>query len=598
MPASIVHHSEAPYAYPVTPTSMKLRLKVRRGGAREVVVLYRDRYVTPGTEQASSMEYAGSDRYHDYYEMTIDVPTRRLAYLFHVTFHDGTAVWYGERGAADNRQEAATFQYPYICGADLPVVPDWVKDAVVYQIFPDRFSNGDTSNDQPHTEAWTAEARPTADSFFGGDLRGIINKLPYLKELGVNLIYTTPIFLSHSNHKYDTVDYYQLDPSFGDEETMKELVKEAHKLGIRVMLDAVFNHTGDGFFAFQHLLKNGEQSPYKDWYFVESYPVTQDPVTYETFGNHYASMPKLNTGHEPAGDYMIEVAKYWVSETGIDGWRFDVANEVDAKFWRKLRTELKSLDAELLLLGEFMHDAGPWLRGDQFDGVMNYMFRESMLDYFAKQTIDAKTFGEQLTRMLMNLTDQAGAAMLQLIDSHDTERFLTTCMKGGIGWDAKGTAEARMRLAVSFQLAFPGMPMIYYGDEAGMQGEHDPDCRRPMLWEEADRSQSMYDTYARMIALRHAHPALRRGTFRVWFADAARNAFGFVRETEEETIYVIINNSAGELGLKDELNTLLASVSLKDVLNGRTYDEGAASGFSLPAYGCAVLLAYATDGQQ
>lgn len=222
---------------------------------------------------------------------------------------------------------------------------------------------------------------------------GIIEKLPYLHDLGITLIYLTPIFASRSNHKYDTIDYYKIDPSFGTLEQFRELVDQAHKLQIRILLDAVFNHTSDEFFAFHDVIQHGEQSAYKDWFFTESYPLVQQPVpNYETFGVHIVSMPKLNTQHREAADYMIDVAKYWIQETNIDGWRLDVANEIDHAFWRRFRSEIKAMGKELLIVGEVMHLASAWLRGDQFDGVMNYPLRDALVDFFRQAAYNRSLF--------------------------------------------------------------------------------------------------------------------------------------------------------------------------------------------------------------
>lgn len=268
-----------------------------------------------------------------------------------------------------------------------------------------------------------------------GDIQGIIEKLPYLAELGVNTIYLTPIFKSPSNHKYDISDYYKIDPSFGDIGLLKLLKWTAKQQGMRLILDAVFNHSGDQFFAFRDVLKRGDASPYKDWYHVHSFPIVQKPIpNYETFSHAESTMPKLNTSNPELVDYLLKVARYWIEEVGIDGWRLDVANEVDQQFWRRLRTEVKGISSDLALIGEIMHQAGPWLRGDQFDSVMNYLFREAVLDFFARQTVGATCFLEEIVQIQMNYTDQANSAMLQLLGSHDTERFLTACMKGdGVG---------------------------------------------------------------------------------------------------------------------------------------------------------------------
>jgi len=593
MHESIYHTNEAPYAFAISKELLKIRIRMKKNEALACDVLHADRYDSPGTETPQAMEIAGSTRHYDYFETVLHVPKRRLRYLFHIRTRSGDRIWYGENGAAEQRAEAGYFQYAYICDADIPQVPSWLAEAIVYQVFPDRFCNGETANDPTGTLPWTTEAKPDTHSFYGGDLQGIIAKLPYLAELGVNTIYLTPVFQSPSNHKYDTTDYYKVDPAFGDNDTLKRLVQTAHDMGMRVILDAVFNHTGDTFFAFRDVMANGEASPYKNWYHIRNFPIVQTPApNYETFSHSEKSMPKLNTQLPEVSEYLVQVAHYWVKEAGIDGWRLDVANEVDQRFWRRLRGELKETNEELALIGEIMHQAGPWLRGDQFDGVMNYLFREALLDFFARQTIGAAAFTERLIQIRMNYTDQANEAMLQLLGSHDTERFLTACRKGGIGWNSRDTAEARMMLAVCFQFTYSGMPMIYYGDEVGMVGESDPDCRRPMIWEQQKQNRRFFELYKTLIALRKTNPALSRGTFRTWFTDEARTAFGFVRSYANEHIAVIVNNAQQQLTLETKLPCEFAGVVITDALQGGVYRVSEAGGITIRvgAFGCAILL--------
>jgi len=600
MPSSIYHVCEIPYAYPLDEYRLNVRLKVRRGSAASCQALYADRYDSPGTELPIVMEKVGSDRYSDYYEAVLPALKRKVRYLFLVRMNNGDSHWVGERGIFSQRDLAGSFQFPYLSRNEIPRVPDWAKDAVFYQIFPDRFCKGDPSIDPVNVQPWDSQEQPTPLSRYGGDLQGIIDRLDYLVELGVNAVYLNPIFESPSNHKYDTTDYYKIDPAFGDLDTFKRLVQQAHARGIRIVLDAVFNHSGDQFAAFQDVMNLGKDSAYRDWYYVDAYPITQEPVpNYETFGNGIATMPKLNTSTPEVTQYLLDVAEYWIRETGIDGWRLDVANEVDRRFWQLLRERVKGIDDQQLLVGEFMHDASPWLHGDQFDGVMNYLFREAALDFFARQNIGAETFTELLTSLQMRYTDQAYSAMMQLLGSHDTERFLTACRNGGRGWNRQETALARMRLAVCLQMTMPGMPVVYYGDEVGMEGATDPDCRRPMIWEANSRDAATYEVFRSMIALRKKHASLTRGTMRFVFADEANNAFGFLRQVDGETAYVIINNgthpySVPALPLRDRLG----ECTMVDGLTGSRYALSADGQWketvgpvaTAEAFGCLVLV--------
>jgi cyclomaltodextrinase / maltogenic alpha-amylase / neopullulanase len=562
---AIFHRPEGAYAHPAGSRELRVRLRARRGDLIACHLLHGDRYGRE--EEELRLEKVGSDELFDWFEGVVPSATRRIRYAFYLEGEEG-GLWYGERGLSPERGEAGIFQYPYLCEGDRIRVPEWAKDGIVYQIFPDRFCNGDEGNDPVGTEPWDPGARPRSDSFYGGDLQGMIEKLPYLEALGVNVLYLTPIFQSPSNHKYDTTDYYRVDPAFGDAETLKELVRRAHRRGIRVILDAVFNHAGYFFFAFQDVLEKGADSPYADWFFIEGFPVVTEPQpNYETFANGVWNMPKLNTAHPEVRAYLLDVAEYWTREAESDGWRLDVANEVDHRFWRAFRDRVKGVNPEALIVGEIWHDAGPWLQGDQFDSVMNYLFRDAVLDFFASGKMGPDRFDALLTRSRMLYPEQATFAMFNLLGSHDTERFLTAC----------GGRLERMRLAVLFQMTYPGMPMIYYGDEVGMTGGTDPDCRRPMVWEEEKQNRELLSFYRRLISLRKELRPLRRGDFRTWLVDPLRNLYGFLRRDGGECVGVLLNNSPQEQEIELDPQPFGGANRLRDALSGKTADAAGRS---------------------
>jgi glycosidase len=565
MPQSwfIYHTSEDPFAYPVGTGTLKLRLFTQAGQQLSCTVIHSDRYDSPGQEVPLQMERIGSAGIYEIHEAIIQTSTRRSRYLFHIANAAGQYIWYGERGASENRERAGSFQYAYLHHSEALKLPLWSQDAVTYQIYP--------------------------NSYNGGTLKGITDKIPYLQQLGVNTIYMTPVFESPSEHKYNTSDYYKIDPAFGDVDGLKTLVGEAHRHGIKVILDAVFNHSGDQFFAFKDVMEKGEQSPYKEWFFIRSFPVTQTPApNYETFAKAEAHMPKLNMDHPETADYMIEVAKYWIRETEIDGWRLDVANEVNPAFWSRFRQELKSEFPEILLIGEIMHASGPWLRGDQFDGGMNYVLRDAMLEFFAEQSTGPDRFMEQVLHQEALYNDQANSAMFQLIGSHDTLRFLTACKEGGRGWDRESTAIQRMRLAVFFQMTYIGIPMIYYGDEVGMEGATDPHCRKAMVWQEQAQNTALLKWYQELIFLRKSCDILRKGKFRPWFTDEVRNVFSYTRGMGQEKIGLIINNSPNAYEL--ELNVYRSDKNLlTDLLSGDTFENNNKLIVSIEPFGCLML---------
>lgn len=405
-------------------------------------------------------------------------------------------------------------------GGSRSFVPPWVQDAVFYQIFPERFANGDPSNDPPETEEWGD--RPTTRNFFGGDLAGILARLPYLDSLGVTAIYLNPIFVSSSNHKYNTTDYLRIDPHFGTTEEFRALIAACHGRGIRVILDAVFNHTGVDFFAFADLRARGAASPYTGWFNVHSYPVgpPQRP-NYECWWG-YGHMPKLMTGNPEVREYLFRVTRHWM-EMGIDGWRLDVPNEVPHEFWVEWRRLVKSINPDAYIVGEIWENASRWLGGDQFDGVMNYRFRDACVEFMARGRLSGLSFDTLFARQRADYPAEAGGGLLNLLGSHDTERFLTVC----------GGNRERLLLAWLFQMSWPGAPMIYYGDEVGMEGGRDPDCRRTMVWETEEQDRGLLEALRSLIAIRRANPVLRQGDVRT------------IRAGEDDGVYVFARTGAG-----------------------------------------------------
>jgi cyclomaltodextrinase len=412
-------------------------------------------------------------------------------------------------------------------------VPAWVRDAVFYQIFPERFANGDTTNDPPGVERWGGT--PTPRNYFGGDLQGIIDHCDYLASLGVNAVYLNPIFASNTNHKYQTTDYLTIDPQFGGEGVFVKLVQALHARGIRVILDGVFNHTGVDFFAFADLRKNGPASRYAGWYNVYGYPV--GPVSkpnYECWWG-FGSLPKLMTSNPDVRKYLFDVTRHWTA-LGIDGWRLDVPNEIPHDFWVEWRALVKSINPEAYIVGEIWDDGSPWLRGDQFDAVMNYPFRAACLDFFARRTSTVHGFDAELARLRKTYAECVTYGMLNLIGSHDTERFLTLC---------NGDTSS-LRLAVLFQMTYPGAPMVYYGDEIGMTGGKDPGCRGTMAWDTTRQDRSLLEHYRQAIGLRNAHTVLRRGVFSAMTMDDEKRIYVYALRSADEAAVVVLNNGTEE----------------------------------------------------
>jgi glycosidase len=411
-------------------------------------------------------------------------------------------------------------------------VPAWVKDSIFYQIFPDRFCNGDTSNDPVNLLPW--EAKPTIVGFQGGDFRGVIERMYYLLDLGVNAIYFNPVFLSPSTHRYNTTDYYRIDPKLGTRQDFDTLLDIAHRNQIRIVLDGVFNHCGRGFFAFNDLLENQANSPYVDWFFVKQFPLdaysSGDATNYLGWWK-YKSLPKLNTGNPQVRRYIFNVARYWL-EQGIDGWRLDVPNEIDDDgFWDEFRAIVKSTNPDAYLLGEIWDGDPRWVGDHHFDGLMQYPIRTLIIDLLTDK-IDAGGFMKATNDWLGRYPEENSYAMYNTLGSHDTERVFTLLNR----------SVEKTKLAFLFLLSFPGAPAIYYGDEIGMEGGKDPDSRRTFPWDESKWNIDLRQWIKALIRLRKDMSALRRGDYQP-LPVTGGNVFAFCRTDGKESSIVIGNSS-------------------------------------------------------
>ncbi|MGF7035081.1 glycosidase [Paenibacillus mucilaginosus] len=537
--------SNSNWAYAYTKEKIHLRFRTKRDDVTEIAAVTGDKYDWDRTYKEYPMLRIASDAYFDYWEATVKPKYKRLTYGFRITAGTET-VWMVETGVYNEQPypPGGYYDFPYIHEIDLFTAPEWAKSAIFYQIFPDRFANGDPENDPEGTEQWGGT--PTTDNSFGGDLQGIIDKLDYIVNLGVNAIYLTPVFESPSNHKYDTLDYKKVDPQFGDNAKLKELVEACHDRGIRVMLDAVFNHCSEHFALFQDVVKKGEKSKYADWFHVREFPIeVKDGIpTYDTFG-FFQHMPKFNTANPEVKEYLLDVAEYWIKEIKIDGWRLDVANEIDHHFWRDFRKIVKAANPEAYIVGEVWNDSLKWLLGDQFDSVMNYPFSNKVLEFFSSSYMDGYTFANSMGFLLMRYPQQTNEVVFNLLCSHDTPRVLT-CV---------GEDKRRLKLCVVFLLTYIGTPCIFYGDEIGLTGGGDPDCRKCMVWEPEHQDNELYDFYKLLIALRKDYDVLRQGGFRFLKADSGDSRIIYERIDDKMHFTVWMNNTEEETVLSHPMET-------------------------------------------
>ena len=539
------------YAFALDDTHYIFRLRTGKGEAESVRFYYADRAVmTPKLQFAPlPMEKFRTDRYFDWYEIRLETRFERIAYYFELQNGVETFFYYGDcYEMAGTPTRADYFQLPFNHRADRFAAPAWTRDAVVYNIFPDSFAAGKRL------------APNGAPPCRGGTVRGVTENLDYIASLGFNCIYLNPIFAARSYHRYDTLDYYRIDPHMGAEDDLRDLVRRAHALGIRVILDGVFNHVSSDHPFFRDVLEKGRASRYYSCFYAlpetPRLPAAGELPGYTCF-SYVADMPKTNTADPFLRQYFCDIGAYWVRKFDVDGWRLDVANELDDGFLRAFRASVKSAKSDALIVGEVWENAAHYLGGDMLDSAMNYDFRRYCRRFFAEQTVDAETFDTNVSTLLLRYNENALFAQLNLLDSHDVSRFLSLC----------GGKTERMELAVLLQMTFPGMPCVFYGDEKGLCGESEPEYRRPMAW---DASSPLEEVYRRMIALRKTHPALRYGSFHTELA--CGGVYRYSRVWNGTKITVAMNLGAEPVKAEKRGTLLLKKGENRDIIGAWEYE--------------------------
>ncbi|MHB8851837.1 MAG: glycoside hydrolase family 13 protein [Ignavibacteriaceae bacterium] len=576
-------------------------------------------------------------------------------------------------------------------GKEIPRVPDWAKDAVWYQIFPERFANGDKNNDPtPHDmegawpyktskgwkiTPWTSDwyklqpwEKANGHDFYwnagtrryGGDIQGIIDHLDYLQKLGITAIYLNPIFESPSLHKYDTRMYHHVDNNFGpdpkgdekiwatenpaDPKTWKwtsadklflKLIKDVHKRGMKIIIDGVFNHVGTSFWAFQDVVKNQQKSPYKNWFIIKSWDdpkTSQNEFDYQGWAG-VKDLPEINkNGKYDLADgfanHIHEIIKRWMAPNGnpangIDGWRLDVAEKINLKFWKVFRTWVKEINPQAYITGEIwwqdwqndkMFNAAPWLQGDTFDGVMNYRFARAVKEFVAdvKNQISPEAFADSIKTLIEEYPKDNFYVLQNLVDSHDVDRIGSQIVNPDRWFDhyanpgqnkdykvrkPNKTELLKQKLIAGIQMTMPGAPMIYYGDEAGMWGGDDPDCRKPMVWEnlkyddevsdplQRERKpdkvvfdKNLFNWYKNLISIRKENKSLSRGDLKFFMIDNLNKVLGYIRSLNGKKVSIIINNNNVKKFVKVKLGKASSSKALTNLVDGKKINGEKISG--------------------
>ena len=528
---AIYHRPESNYCFATDGKTIVLRIRFAKGEQIcKLSVWYNTKYHIAQQQFKQKMQLIASDTQFDYYTATLRLGDPRLAYLFYFEY-DNKPYYFCEDGLVStynfNLAYFNSFQFAYINDDDVIQNVGWLNNAVFYQIFVDRFCCSDKAIGIKSKINAEWDELPTPTSFYGGNLDGITEKLDYINGLGATAIYLTPIFKSKSNHKYDTIDFYCIDESFGDKESLKRLVEKAHEKGMRVVLDAAFNHVSHDFARFKDVMKKGKKSKYFDWFVIDGEKVRQDPPNYACFGD-CEYMPKLNTCNKEVQNYLVDVMLYWMKECDVDGWRLDVSDEISHGFWRKVREAVKSQKTDSALIGENWHNSESFLRGDQFDSIMNYALTKRMMDFWVDESIDEKQLAERLNSLYMRYSDVTNNMMFNLLDSHDTARFFTKVNKD----------RNRLLCAIATLVFLPGSFNLYYGTDILLEGEYDPDCRRTFDFSKLQEKDIIdFQISLKEVLKLKRQPAIKNGKLKIY---SKNDAVVIERASKEQVLRLIL----------------------------------------------------------
>ena len=538
-------------------------------------------------------KYAETDRFV-FWGVQVEFRANVAKFSFAATTEDNLNLYLGTSGIANFISPSEKWIYDSSI-YQRHSIPDWVYGSVMYQVFPERFANGRSEINPENTVEWGSV--PTRLDFQGGDLYGVIDKLDHIESLGVNILYLNPIFLSGSTHKYDSWDHFKVDPTLGGDDGLRDLISNCHDRNIKVILDCSLNHVHPRHFAFQDIVKNGENSEYKNWFTIFDYPVrlihrphlyantykvgwdgneeeykrylektfdeTKVPVevrdddgpivepSYKAWWG-VPDMPKVNFESKEARQWALDVTKHWIENFDIDGWRMDVAKELDFSFWKEFRDIAHKANKETLLISEIFGDTSQWLQGDRFDGTMNYSFREAMTDYFATKRINNKEFADSLANLYSMYSFEALSSCQNLLSSHDVKRFLNRC----------GNEEDGILGAIFLQATFPGIAGIYYGDEIGLGGADDPFNREPFPWHnEESWNSTILDYTKKLMNIKKSSSIFKYGRFEL--LDDNEQFVAFRRILKDESMLCIINRSKSN----DDFN-IISNAHSVNVIHG------------------------------
>lgn len=566
--SSLIHCSDSIYSFPVSENEIEIRLLSKKDDdINKIELMYNKKYFFHEKVYFKDILKAYSDNLYDYYVTRVVLDDLRFAYVFKITLNNNEVYYFSESGVTKTYDIKNGFynffQVSYINPIDIIKVNNKFKDRVFYQIFVDRFAKTEAHPNPRVNIEWGEKV--DSKSIAGGSLKGIEEKIDYLKDLGVDALYLTPIFKSNSNHKYDVEDYYEISEDFGSKEDLISLVNKLHKNNIYIVLDMVFNHVSSSSKMFMDVILNGKESKYFDWFIIHGDSVDLKEKNYETFGECFY-MPKLNLNNLEVQDYVLKICLYYVKTFRVDGFRLDVSDEIPHAFWRKLKETITDYDKDFILIGENWHNSQSFLnRGDELDSIMNYAFTKEMISFFAKGSVSPLEFKNNIISILNRYKTNVNCNLLNLLSSHDIYRFINEC----------NFNEDRFILAYAFMFFYIGMPCIYYGDEFALEGGFDPDSRRCFIWDKDDkRNNYKVNNYIKnFIKIRKSQ----------YFKDSEFNI-----NEEDELIIVERQNKKYKLNLIINLSLLDKKIKIKgEILSSLNLENNklAKNGFAITLEG-------------
>lgn len=520
--SSVFHISDSCCVFAIGKDMLGVRIRLKAGDCKKVLIYYKNLYDHTSPYFVTQMQPILRNALTVMYEAQIQVAERHFKYYFEI-YTENEKLFYTADDFIDCMDETNCFYYPFINTDEISILPEWAQGGIIYQIFIDRFCRSADSIPIKQHQALSRKV-------YGGTFDGVMQKLEYIRSLGAEIIYLSPVFKSPTYHKYDITDYYEIDEAFGGREKLAELVAKSHEMGIRVILDAVFNHCSIQNALFQDVIRNGECSRYSKWFFIDSFPVDLNRCNYDTFAGCVPDMPRFDTANPQVIEYLTGVAVYWMKTLGIDGWRLDVADEVSHKMWREFRIRVKAVNPDALIIGEVWNQANRWLQGDEFDTVTNYKYRKSIFE-FAKGKITSQEFWDQVSSNKMLYRTSFYPYLVNFTGSHDTVRCAT----------ALGDETTAM-LVLAVTLTVDGMPLIYYGDEIAMQGYEDPDNRRAMRWDAVEGE--WFERIRTLAQFRKFSDVLRRGS--ILPMESGKRVLAFIRCLGETNMTVVVNFGSDE----------------------------------------------------